>query len=171
MARARHTAPRASPAGPGRLAASGRLALKDFFSRQRVASKPPLYPGPRFPYHLGGGGGATVRKRSASLAASGVDRWALQVCSALHAEATALHAKSALCIFGSVGSASARPRLVEHTAHLSFRRPALTWGLPLATCVSSSVCTPAAFIPIVPAQCGHSSQLNLLKFDLPLHVS
>ena len=170
MARARH-GPASESRGP-RPTRSQRPAgaQRFFFKTTRGVEAPPL---PRTPVSLpfGGSGGATVRKRSASLAASGVDRWALQVCSALHAEATALHAKSALCIFGSVGSAPARPRLVEHTAHLSFRRPALTWGLPLATCVSSSVCTPAAFIPIVPAQCGHSSQLNLLKFDLPLHVS
>ena len=47
-------------------------------------------------------GGATVRKRSVSLAASGVDRWALQVCIALHIKAIALPAKLALCIPGIV---------------------------------------------------------------------
>ena len=48
-------APRAAtPAAPSRLATSGWLAHKKKLLRQRMASKPPLHPGPRFPYHSGG---------------------------------------------------------------------------------------------------------------------
>ena len=96
-------------------------------------------------------GGATVRKSSVSLAASGVDRWALQECFALRIEAIAPPSEFTMCILGVVKRASAYPRSLGHNTRLLSRRLALMWVSPIAICVESIVCMHAAFITTVPA--------------------
>ena len=98
------------------------------------------------------------------MAASGVDRWALQVYVALRIEALAPISKSAVCILGIDSIPLACPRLVEHNTHVYSRRAGVAAGSPALRAIreKSFVCKHAVFPTAVPTKWWHFLHSHLI---------